>query len=52
MGNPKDSIWEDWGSEQGRLGKMIGESLHGTLKNPIPGETPGTPNNQFFMDVW
>ena len=20
LGNPKDSVWEDWGTEQGRLG--------------------------------
>ena len=31
QGNPKDSIREDWGTEQGRLG----ESAPGTLKNPI-----------------
>ena len=27
LGNPKDSVWEDWGTEQGRLG----ESPPGTL---------------------
>ena len=30
LGNPKDSVWEDLGTEQGRLG----ESPPGTLKNP------------------
>ena len=23
LGNPKDSVWEDWGTEQGTLGHAI-----------------------------
>ncbi len=34
-GNPKDSVWEDWGTEQETLGKIRGITTRDPKQNPI-----------------
>ena len=41
-GNPKDSVWEDWGT----LGKISGNHHHPSLKNPISMST-----SRYFLMV-